>query len=273
MQNPHEVLGVGPNATPDEIKSAFKKLAMQHHPDRNGGSDESTVRFQEINEAYQALMRGPQPQQGHPQHEFDDFFNEQMARMFREHQRETHRQTMNGDILSRVEIGFEEVFRGCEIDVRSASTGQTLNVKVPPGIGHGQRLRVTGAGFQRDTTYPPGDLYVEIHVRPHERFRRQDAMLIADIPLDSLDAILGGEVEVVGIDDEIIIVPYQPGIQHGQYVSVPARGLPIIGDQKPPQRGDLIVVFHLVTPVELTERHRELVNRLSKILPSENPNS
>lgn len=280
MRNPREVLGVGPDATLDDIDAAFKSLAKVHHPDRNGGSEESTIKFQEINEAYQTLKRGPQQsQQSHHYGFGDDFFADQMSQVFgdriaetiRAQQREAHRRAANPDILSRVEIGLEEVFRGCEVEVRTASTGQTLNVKVPKGIHHGQRMRVPGAGFQRDTAFPPGDLYVELHVKPHTRFRRQDAALVVECSVDSLDAILGGETEIVGIDDEVIIVPYPPGTQHGHFVTVPGRGLPIMGDSTG-RRGDMIAIFNLVTPVTLTERHRELVNRLSKILPSENTN-
>ncbi len=274
MRDPYEVLELARGAGPDEIKSAFRRLAKIHHPDANPGDDTAETRFKEINEAYQALTNSA-PSQNQQYHEADDLFQREIFRHFQRQHEEVHRRTANPDVLSRVEIGLEDVLKGTEIELQLAS-GETLKLNLPKGIETGQRFRVQGAGMQRDARWPAGDLYVEITVRNHERFRRINAGALAiDVEIDSLSAILGGETEIITLDGDTVIVPYPKGTQNGQKVSVPGKGLPYRGlaETNPPtfHKGDLYVIFQLVTPTILTERHVELVNELRKILPSENP--
>jgi molecular chaperone DnaJ len=269
MRDPFQVLGLERGASAEDIKSSFRKLAKKHHPDANPDDPTAEERFKEISQAYETLTREPQhqPNNSGQGFGFEEVFQHDFFNAFRQHQEEMRRRHANADILTTLEIDLETVFKGGEAEVR-IGTGEIFSVKVPRGIHQGQRLRVPGGGLHRDIQYPPGDLYIEIIVRSHPRFRRvNDFVLIVDVEIDSLEAILGGEVEIEMIDGELVIVPYAKGVQHGGTVIVPGRGLP----NGEGVRGNLIVAFLIVTPTTLTRRHAELVDEIRKILPSENP--
>jgi molecular chaperone DnaJ len=135
---------------------------------------------------------------------------------------------------------------------------RTWEVDVPAGIEHGQRIRIAGAGHEGDPGARAGDLYVEVHVAPDERFVRQGTEIATRIDLPVTTAILGGELTVPTLEGEET-VEVKAGTQHGDVSVIEGGGLPPLHGGK---RGDQHVVFDVVVPMSLTDEQRELVRRL-----------
>lgn len=260
-RDPHEVLGVERGAGPDEIKAAYRKLAKQYHPDVN---PEGEDRFKEINAAYDALTN-PKPethQPGWDQHyDVHDIFRAQFEELFRRHHQ---RRRANSDVHVQIEISLKQAFDGCEAEVKvHAAPGQpTHKLDLPRGVQHGQRLCVVGAGMREDESQPPGNLFVTVFVRPHERFERHGDALVTVVEVDALEAVVGSTVEVETIDGLTLGVTIPPGTQYGTRLR--AQGYGMVRDG---HRGDLIITVLVRTPTVLNEKHVQLVERLKEILP------
>lgn len=278
MSDPYAVLGVARDATDEQIKSAYRKLAKQYHPDKNPGDKESEDKFKEVSSAYDLLKDSQKRvahdhagQSGNPfggprrtanggfewkidgtngEFNFDDIFGAFSA----------HRRQRNNDLQVRCGISLEDAFAGKELDmnVRSPSGNKTITVTIPAGIDSGNRLIVRGQGESVYAGLPPGDLYVDVIVQPHERFRRVAQNLVVTEFIDAFDAMLGTEIEVKTIDQQTIKVTLPSGIQTGQKLRCAGRGMPILNMDG---RGDLIVEIMVRIP-PLTDEQRELIQKL-----------
>jgi molecular chaperone DnaJ len=159
----------------------------------------------------------------------------------------------------------EQPCRVCGGDGRIA-TQRTLSIDVPAGIEDGQRIRVSGRGHEGERGGRPGDLYVLVHVRPDDRFVRdnQDLVTVVDVPAPL--AALGGRVPVPTLHGETE-VEIAPGTQPGETLRVRHEGLPSL---RRGTRGDLRVVVNVVVPRRLTAEQRELLERLAGSLSEDN---
>jgi molecular chaperone DnaJ len=139
---------------------------------------------------------------------------------------------------------------------------KTLSVKVPPGVDTGDRIRLQGEGEAGDHGGPPGDLYVQVNIKPHEIFTREDSNLFCEVPICFTSAALGGEMEVPTLDGKVMLkIP--PGTQTGKMFRMRNKGIkPVRGG---PQ-GDLICKVVVETPVHLTERQKELLKEFDETL-------
>jgi molecular chaperone DnaJ len=140
-----------------------------------------------------------------------------------------------------------------------------LNVKVPPGVEEGTRIRYTGEGDAGRSGGPRGDLYVVLSVRAHDFFERQGNDLHCVIPISFPQAALGDEFEIPGIDGPGLKIP--EGTQSGREIRVRGRGVPFLNDKG---RGDLIVKVLVQIPRKLSRQQRELVNKLAESLTVDN---
>jgi molecular chaperone DnaJ len=141
-----------------------------------------------------------------------------------------------------------------------------LNVKVPPGIEDGIRIRYAGEGNAGHAGGPKGDLYVVLAVRPHEFFERQGHDLHCVIPISFPQAALGDEIELKGVDGEITLkIP--EGTQSGRELRVRGRGVPYLNEKG---RGDLVVKVLVQVPKKLSRAQRELVAQLAETLSVDN---
>jgi molecular chaperone DnaJ len=182
----------------------------------------------------------------------------------------------------RYQQGFFSVARTCSAcggtgqvigDPCLSCRGQTrvssefkLNVKVPPGVEEGTRIRYSGEGDAGRSGGPRGDLYVVLAVRPHDFFERHGNDLHCVIPISFPQAALGDEFEIPGIDGAFNLkVP--EGTQSGREIRVRGRGVPHLNDKS---RGDLIVKVLVQVPRKLSRQQRELVNKLAESLTVEN---
>ena len=338
----YEVLGVAKNASEDEIKKAFRDLAMKHHPDRNPGDEEAATKFKEAAEAFEVLSdaekrqiydrHGFQGLQGVPMPDFGDLgsifgsLGDIFGGLFGGARA---RGPQHGAHLGMaIEIDLIEAYRGCKKTIKvprhehcgecsgsgakpgtkrakcrqcggSGATAmrmgpfqmstpcnacggagsvitdpcpkcrgrglikvtRTLEIAIPPGADTGNRLTVRGEGETGDVGAPRGNLIVEVHVRPHELFRRDGEHLICQVPITFSQAALGGEIEVPTLEGPLKHT-LRAGVQSGDVVRIPGKGMPIYGAGR---KGDLHVVVILETPKNLSKRQEELLRELAEL--------
>jgi len=172
-----------------------------------------------------------------------------------------------GDDLKYVlEVDFEEAFKGTTKHIRIQKPGipeppKTIKVKVPPGVKTGTKLRIAGEGMPGMDGGPPGDLYIEIRVKPHRLFKRKGDDLIATVPIKISQALLGAKIPIPSLDGRIkLTVP--PGTSSGTKFRIPNRGFPKINTNR---RGDLIIEVKIEVPKYLTPEQRRIATKLAEV--------
>lgn len=142
---------------------------------------------------------------------------------------------------------------------------KVISIEIPAGVDDGTRIRLTGEGDAGERGGPPGNLYVNIHVKPHELFERRETDIYLELPVNVAQAALGDEVEVPTLDgEEILEIP--PGTHTGQTFRLAGHGVPHL---RRAGRGDQVVRVFVVTPTDLTDEQKELLQALSKTLGKE----
>lgn len=225
----YSVLGVAKSANQDDIKRAYRKLAMQHHPDKGG--DEA--KFKEINEAYSVLgdpaqraqYDNPQPQVRFRAGDFNnDPFSDIMSQMFggrRQQQR-------NPDITIAAKIDLVDSIVGKKLiaayRLRSGRE-ETANIDIPPGARHGDTIRFSGLG---DDIIPGqrGNLFVKIHILAHPVWRREDDDLYAKQNVNALDLILGCSIIVNTVEGRQLELKIPKASRNGITFSISDYGAP-----------------------------------------------
>ena len=264
----YQTLGVQRNASPDEVKQAYRKLAAKHHPDRGGDAE----KFKEVQLAYDTLS-DPQKknQYDHPQTE--SFFhtghggadmNDIFGQLFGgrnpfdpfSHARQQRNKTLN----MHIEVSLEDAFYGKEMMFNiSLPSGrpQTVNVKIPAGVNDGTTLRLAGLGDDTIPNMQRGDLNVTVSVKPHPEFSRQGDDLVKEITLSCIDAMLGCKKTIASIDGKSLEVVIPAGIQHDQILSAVGYGMPNIHDQR--FRGRMLMPIKISIPTNLTENQKNIL--------------
>lgn len=280
----YESLGVSKDATPEQIKSAFKKLAMKHHPDRGG----DVGQFQKISEAYETLgdaekraaydhgANNPFQNTGNPFQQggfhfhtgnpfgggtgtpFDDIFS-QFGFGFA-----NAGQPRNRDLNIRYNISLKDAYQGKRVNLNfQLPSGQTesLEVDIPPGIDHGQNIKLSGYGDNSIRNAPRGDLIIIVEIERHPKFRKEDINLFTETSVDIFEAMLGTTKTIENIDGTSVEVNIRAGTQHGQRYS--CRGLGFKNIKHPSIKGDLIVTVNIKTPVIKDPKLIAMVNDLA----------
>ncbi len=292
----YRILGVDRNASAEEIRRAYRKLAMQYHPDRNPGNKEAEEKFKEINEAYQVLS-DPQKrahydrlgnayaqwQAGGGRGDFDwsqwftgapggvrvevrdfgDLFGE--GDLFSEFFRQIFGgfgPTSQTRGHARAARGYQQPF---QITFAEAYQGtereirigeKTLRVRIPAGVDNGSKVRV------RNAAPDGGDLYLVIEVLPDPRFERKGRDLYTDVRIDVFTALLGGEVPVE-VPTGRVWLTIPAGTQPEQVFRLSGRGMPDV--KNPSVKGDLYVRVHVSIPQRLSERQRSLLQEAAQL--------
>lgn len=291
-KDPYEILGVAKSATADEIKRAYRRLAKEHHPDRNPGSKNAEERFKEIQAAYDVLgdskrraefdrfgAGGPAPnyqnwaQAGHQGFNsagvdfssmgdlgsiFEAFFSRggaATASRSRARRGRTAPQPRPATPEHALDISFEESARGTtrELLLQGGDAApEHIEVRIPRGVADGQVIRVRGKG-QHDLD-GRGDLLIRIRVRPHPTFRREGLDVLLDLPLSIPEAVLGAKVEIPTLDGRAhLSVP--PGASSGMRLRLRGRGF----SRSSGETGDMYAVVKIVVPREPSARLKEIV--------------
>jgi curved DNA-binding protein len=269
MSDYYSILGVQRDASADEIKKAYRRMASQHHPDKGG----DTQAFQKIEEAYRILSDdnaraqydNPQPQYQNPfgggGHPFEDLFRHFGGNPFGDifgHQRVQRNRTIN----LQTTISLEDAFFGKEIVANvllPSGRDQMINVKVPAGVQDGVTLRLSGIGDDSIPNAPRGDIHLTIQIQPHNVFQRQGDDLIRPFNISIWDAILGETKRINTIDGKEFDVKIPEGTQFDQILNVPDCGMPNINNGR---RGRLLLKIQIQVPTNLTSEQKELIRKL-----------
>jgi curved DNA-binding protein len=252
----YSILGVGSNASPEEIKRAYRKLAMKHHPDRTGGDD---TRFKQINEAYDTLKDPAKRQQyDNPQPKFNTShmnqspfgaggFEDIFANMFRQpHMRP--RQPKNNDITVAADVDLADVISGKDLIISyrlGSGRNETVEVTIPPGAKNGDAVKFQNLGDDSNPRFPRGDLVVRIRVRKHKTFQREGNNLITTYTADVFDLILGTVIIIETPDGRKVRLTIPKGTRPNQTFSIPQYGLPDLNTR---QKGHLYVKIEASIP-------------------------
>jgi molecular chaperone DnaJ len=340
----YEVLGVNRDCSEDDLKKAYRRLAMKWHPDRNPDNPKAEEHFKEAKEAYEILSdankRAAYDQFGHagidPQAAaggagmggFGDIFSDIFGEIFGGGRGGRSTVFRGADLRYNLEITLEQAAHGFETKIRipgmsacetckgsGAKPGtqpatcpscrgagqvrvsqgpfsiaqtcprchgsgsvvpnpcstchgtgrvklqKTLSVKIPAGVDEGDRVRLSGEGEPGVNGGPPGDLYVQVHIKAHAVFQRDHDDLHCEMPISITTAALGGEIEIPTLDGSARIrVPAET--QSGKTFRLKGKGIKGVRSHEP---GDLFCHVVVETPVQLTPRQRELLREFEGI--------
>jgi len=294
----YKALGVEKGATPDEIKKAFRKLAVKYHPDRNPDDKGAEDKFKEINEAY-AVLSDPEKKQQydtfgssgfHKQYSQEDIFrgfdfgnaykdmgggvggggtDDLFSRLFggafgRGDARGGFRRgpQKGGDHEMELTVTFRDAAQGAEKQIAFRRSGQReeLRVKIPAGVDNASKIRISGKGAQGEGGGQPGDLFLIIHVLPDPVFTRDAGDLFVERVIPFSAACQGISLDVPTLEgDKRIKVP--AGIQPGTKIRLKACGIKTIGSNT---KGDLYVKISVHIPETLNDEQKRLVEELAK---------
>jgi len=270
--DPYTVLGVEQSASDQDIKSAFRKLAVKYHPDRGG--DEN--KFKEINEAYDKIKTAEKRQQFEAAKQFGgDGFNFNFAQgdpfdmqdMFAQffgdgfrQQRRYQRRPQNRNIQVSLEITLEDSYHGAKKLFNLDQLPKKISVDIPKGIDSGQTIRYKGLGSNTVQGAPPGDLLIKVYVMPHSVFKRSKLDLHIEKTVSCYDAILGTKIIVDHIDGTKITVKVPDGTQPGTTMRIPEHGLTNTANQV----GHLYVHINVSIPTNLTEKDKDDIRRIAE---------
>jgi len=340
----YQVLNVQKNASEEELKKAYRRLAMKYHPDRNPDNKQAEENFKEVKEAYE-ILSDPQKRAAYDQFghagiddtmggagfggfggfgDIGDIFESVFGGGARGGSQGVYR---GNDLRYDLSLSLEEVAGGTEVKIRVPTqaacdtchgsgakpgsspkicprcgghgqvritrgffsvqqtcpscrgTGKiiqapcprchgggriqehkTLSVKVPPGVDSGDRIRLSGEGEAGVSGGPPGDLYVQVNVRPHPIFTRENNHLFCEVPISIVSAALGGELEAPTLNGRVLLkIP--PETQTGKQFRIRGKGVkPVRGGLA----GDLHCRVVVETPVNLTPQQKELLREFEK---------
>ena len=280
----YEVLGVSRDASDDEIKKAYRKLAVKNHPDKNPGNAAAEEKFKEASNAYEVLSdpkkRQIYNQRGHAGvndmgfhgftntedifSNFGDVFGRTVFGNFGDvfgdvfnRQGPGTPQSQAMDTRIKLTISFVEAVYGTEKLV--IVQGKNISIKIPAGIKDGQTLRIQGQGGRAAGSRQSSSLLVTISVESHPNFSREGLDLITQVTVPLTRAALGGKVRVPTLTGQInLTIPR--GSQPGSQLRLRGQGIVDSAGRK----GDLRVMVQVEIPMSLTQKQRDLLNELDE---------
>jgi DnaJ-class molecular chaperone len=283
----YKVLGVSENASQDEIKKAYRKLAKEYHPDKHAGDKKAEERFKDISDAYSILgnaekrkkydMFRKNPWAGQGGYNFQDAgpggfhfesggggfdnFSDIFGNLFGGGNRRrsgsisfedlfggAQTRTFKGrDIEAKLTIGFDLAATGGETIIRTSS-GKKVKIKIPAGIENGKKIRIRGQG-ESPPNGESGDLYVQINIAPHPQFERKGDDIYRTIEVNMAEALLGKEITVRTIHGKQVKLKIPAGTSSGRTFRLPGLGI-----HSKSGKGDFFVKIAITVPTNLNQK-------------------
>jgi len=253
----YEVLGVNRNVSPEDIKKAYRRLAMEHHPDRGG----DIKKFQEISQAYDTLSNPEKKSQydNPPQSTWDGHdpfaqggpFNEMFGDIFGR-QRQVKR---NPDGVTDITISVAQAYTGANITLDLGYVKDTLSI--PAGVRDGTKFRMHGKGPSRFKDLPPGDLIVRLNITYPNNLGRENDDLFIRVNVDAMDAMQGTEIDYTHILDRQIKIKIPAGVQPGTKLRIQGWGMP---NPQTKRYGDLYVLVSISITKLIDPQHIQWLN-------------
>jgi DnaJ-class molecular chaperone len=293
----YKTLGVSREASDDEIRKAYKKLAREYHPDTRPNDKDAAENFKRVQEAYSVLndsekrelydrygsafqgagrspyaqtQRWPSGQGGSGPVDFKDIFGGEFnisdlfgGAGFGQPGPTASSPRKGGNLKLEVEIPFLVAAEGGNHVLQLNRSGKTerLNVKIPEGVDRGSVIRLSGQGHPGTHGGPNGDLLLTVKLAAHPTFRREGKNLLLDVPITPAEAVLGAKVEVPTLTEGNVAVTVPPGTSSGTKLRLRGKG---VIDQKTKQRGDQFVAIKIVVPQKPDDKTRSLYEQLAQ---------
>ncbi|MDP3663176.1 MAG: DnaJ C-terminal domain-containing protein [Nitrosomonas sp.] len=299
----YKTLGVSRDATAEEIKKAYRRLARKYHPDVSKETN-AEQKMKEVNEANAVLSdpekraaydqlgqgRGFQPgsdfqpppgwdagfefrgqgSNGAQAADFSDFFAELFGKQMGAGARQTHHRMRGEDHHAKILLDLEDTYHGATRSLtlrmpKLDSQGRTvladhmLNVRIPKGVHGGQVIRLAGQGGPGHAGEAAGDLFLEVHFKPHSRYRIENKDIYATLPVAPWEAVLGATVKIP-VPDGQVEVRVPENSQSGRKLRLKGRGIPAATP------GDLYLVLEVVLPPATTPKEREFYQTMAQEL-------
>jgi curved DNA-binding protein len=286
----YEVLGVSRDASQDDIRRAYRRLAREYHPDLNQESD-AEERFKEVGEAYEVLS-DPDKRERYDRlgaqwrarerasggGDFEDFFDRQgfggdvrfefgggdfsefFERLFGDGAAARPSGPLRGlDREAVLELSLEDALAGGRRRL-SLENGRSLDVNFPAGVREGQLIRLADQGAPGRDGGPSGDLYLRVRLKPHPTFRRRGDDLDLELPVAPWEAALGATVPVPTLT-RTARVRVPAGTSSGRRLRLRGRGLPKQGGG----HGDLHAIVRITVPKHVSDQERDLFEKLAEV--------
>ncbi len=292
----YKILGVDKNATQDEIKKAYRKLARKLHPDLNPDDKEAEKKFKELNEANEVLSnpenRAKYDKYGEHWKHGEEYEKAQQQK--RQYQKQSYGDFSGGDFSDEEDFSdfFRDMFDGAggfgrssrgsasgkfkgqdihaelNLSLRDAAkthpqtfevNGKKVRITIPAGVYDGQQIKLKGHGYPGFNGGPNGDLYITFNIPADPDFERVGDDLKTKVSIDLYTAVLGGEVKVNTLNGNVNL-KVKPETQNGMTVRLKGKGFPVY--KKEGQFGDLFVTYEVKLPVNLTDKQKELFEQL-----------
>ncbi|WP_443937914.1 DnaJ C-terminal domain-containing protein [Pedobacter sp. MW01-1-1] len=290
----YKILDIKKDASADEIKKAYRKLARKYHPDVNQNNAEANKKFQQINEANEVLSdpekRKKYDRYGKDWQHADQFDAQQRQQQSRSGGRRSAGNPFSGgfsggdfsDFFASMfggagsSSGFDSPFKGQDytsdihLSLLDASTthkqtltinGKQVRITIPAGVENGQKIKLPGYGAPGPHNGPPGDLYLTFSIAEHPKFKRKGNDIYLNEPIDLYTAVLGGEKVIETLNGKVKLqVP--AGTQPETSLRLKGKGFPVY--KKDGHFGNLYVKWQIKIPTNLSSEQRELFEKLAK---------
>lgn len=295
----YNILGVKKNASSDDIKKAYRKLARKHHPDLNPNDKEAQKLFQQINEANEVLSdsqkrkkydkygenwkhgekyeKAQQHRWNSPQGEqtfytqgnfsdedFSDFFHSMFGRGFSQHTRDrSAHKFKGGNYQAELRLSLRQAMQTHQQTL--SINGENIRITVPAGVSNGQKIRLKGYGQSGINGGPNGDLLITFVIEEDAQFKRLGNDLYIDVNVDLYTAVLGGNTKIDTLDGEVMM-RLKAGTQPNSSLRLKGKGFPVY--KKNTQFGDLYVTVRVTLPNQLSQKEKQLFTELENIRTS-----
>ncbi len=285
----YKILGLDKNAKPEDIKSAYRKLARKHHPDLNPNDKDAHKRFQQINEANDVLsdsekrkkydkygkdwQHADQFEKARQQHgsyangsersfsgSGDEDFSEFFSSLFGQSGRSRQTKFRGQDYHAELHLNLSEAYNTHKKTI--TLNGKNIRITIPAGIENGQVIKLKEYGAPGAEGGPKGDLYITFVITNDTMFKRDKNDLHTVVKIDLYTAILGGEITLDTLSGKIKLkVP--PETQNGTKIRLKGKGFPVYKEEG--KFGDLFLTYEVSLPTNLTEKQKELFRQLAEL--------